>query len=195
MDRSAAAFKSMSADVKWVEHTAVINDDAVDTGTIKLKRSKRDIRALVEFMEPDRKSVSLHEKKVEIYYPKIQTIEEYDVGAHRELLNQFLLIGFGTSGKELAEEYNMSVLGNGTVDVQKTTRLELVPKSPDALKHLKKLEIWLGENGYPVQQKFYLPGGDYKLVTYTNVKVNVPLSDADLKLKVPKDAKRVYPQK
>jgi len=195
MDRSAAAFKSMSADVKWVEHTAVINDDAVDSGTMKLKRSKRDIRALVEFMEPDRKSVSLHEKKVEIYYPKIQTIEEYDVGAHRELLNQFLLIGFGTSGKELAEEYNMNVLGNETVDVQKTTRLELVPKSPDALKHLKKLEIWLGENGYPVQQKFYLPAGDYKLVTYTNVKVNVPLSDADLKLKVPKDAKRVYPQK
>jgi len=195
MDRSAAAFKSMSANVRWVEHTAVINDDAVDTGTMKLKRSKRDIRALVEFIEPDQKSVSLHEKKLEIYYPKMQTVEEYDIGAHREVLDQFLLIGFGTSGKELAAAYNMSVLGSETVDGQNTTRLELVPKSPDVLKHLKKLEIWLAENGYPVQQKFYLPGGDYKLVTYTNVKMNVPLSDSDLKLKVPKDVKRVYPQK
>jgi hypothetical protein len=64
MDRSAAIFKSVSADVRWVEHTAVINDDAVDTGSMKLKRSKHDIRALVEFMEPDRKSVSLHENKL-----------------------------------------------------------------------------------------------------------------------------------
>ena len=185
----------MSANVRWLEHTAVINDDAVDTGTMKLKRSKRDIRALVEFMEPDRKSVALHEKKLEIYYPKMQTVEEYDIGGHQELLHQFLLIGFGTSGKELAAAYNMRVLGSENVDGQKTTRLELVPKSPEVLKHLKKLEIWLAENDYPVQQKFYLPGGDYKLVTYTNVKVNVPLSDSDLKLKVPKDAKRSYPQK
>jgi len=110
-------------------------------------------------------------------------------------LDQFLLIGFGTSGKELAAAYNMSVLESETVDGQKTMRLELVPKSPDVLKHLKKLEIWLAENGYPVQQKFYLPGGDYKLVTYTNVKMNVLLSDSDLKLKVPKDVKHVYPQK
>ena len=70
-----------------------------------------------------------------------------------------------------------------------------MPKSPEVLKNLKKLELWIPEEGYPIQQKFYLAAGDYKLVTYTNVEVNPPLTDADLKLKVPKDAKRVFPQK
>jgi outer membrane lipoprotein-sorting protein len=56
--------------------------------------------------------------------------------------------------------------------------------------------LWIPESeGYPIQQKFYLAGGDYKLVTYTNVKVNPPLTDGDLRLKVPKNAKRVSPQK
>ena len=196
MDRAAASFKDMSADVRWLQHTAAINQDAVDTGTILLKRSKHDIRMKVEFTAPDRKSVALQGHKLEIYYPNTNTVEEYDTGKYREMLDQFLLIGFGTSGKELAAAYTMKVLGNETVVDQPTTRLELIPKSAEMLKNLKKLEMWIADtNVYPVQQKFYLLGGDYRLVTYTNVKVNTGLRDADLALKLPKDIKRVTPQK
>ena len=196
MDRAAASFKDMSADVRWLQHTAAINQDAVDTGTILLKRSKHDIRMKVEFTAPDRKSVALQGHKLEIYYPNTNTVEEYDTGKYREMLEQFLLIGFGTSGKELAAAYTMKVLGNETVVDQPTTRLELIPKSAEMLKNLKKLEMWIADtNVYPVQQKFYLLGGDYRLVTYTNVKVNTGLRDADLALKLPKDIKRVTPQK
>src|SRR3977135_4395675 len=196
MDRAAASFKDMSADVRWLQHTAAIKQDAVDTGTILLKRSKHDIRMKVEFTAPDRKSVALQGHKLEIYYPNTNTVEEYDTGKYREMLEQFLLIGFGTSGKELAAAYTMKVLGNETVVDQPTTRLELIPKSAEMLKNLKKLEMWIADtNVYPVQQKFYLLGGDYRLVTYTNVKVNSGLRDTDLALKLPKDVKRVTPQK
>ena len=125
MDSAGASFKALSADVKWVAHTAVINDDTVDTGSLLLKRSKHDMRMLVEFKEPDRKSVALHENKLEIYYPKMQTVEEYDIGRHRELLHQFLLIGFGTSGKELASAYNMTVLGADTIGGRQRVLLRL----------------------------------------------------------------------
>jgi len=196
MDQAAASFHTMSANVRWVEHTAVINDDTVDTGSMFLKRSKRDMRMRVEFLEPDRKSVALHEAKLEIYYPKMQTVEEYDIGSHRDLFEVFLLVGFGTSGKDLAAAYSMKVLGEEEVSGQKTTRIELVPKSPEVLKNLKKLELWISQSEvYPVQQKFYLPAGDYKLVTYTSVRMNPPLSDAELKLRLSKDVKRVFPQK
>jgi len=196
MDRAAASFKALSADVKSVQHTAVINEDNTDIGRMLLKRSKRDMRMLIELTQPDVKSIAIQGHKVEIYYPKRNAIEEYDIGERRELVNQFLLIGFGTSGKELSSAYNIRLLGSDTVDGHATTHLELVPKSPEVLKNLKKLELWIPESeGYPIQQKFYLAGGDYKLVTYTNVKVNPPLADADLKLRVPKDAKRVSPQK
>jgi outer membrane lipoprotein-sorting protein len=195
MDSAGASFKAISADVRWVTHTAVINEDIVDTGSLLLKRSKHDMRMLVEFKEPDPKTVALHDSKLEIYHPKMQTVEEYDIGRHRELLDQFLLIGFGTTGKELAAAYTMKVLGADTVGGREATRLELVPKSQEVRKSLKKLELWIPESEvYPVEQKFYLAAGDYKLATYTNVKMNPAVTDSDLKLRVSKDVKRVFPQ-
>jgi outer membrane lipoprotein-sorting protein len=197
MDQAAASFKSFSADIRSVQHTAVIDEDNADSGRIALKRSKRDMRMLVELTQPDRKAIALQGNTLEIYYPKREEVEVYDIGGRRELVEQFLLVGFGTSGKELASAYDVKLTGADTVPGQAApaTRLELVPKSAEVLKNLKKLELWYPEsNAYPVQQKFYLPGGDYKLVTYTNVKVNPPLGDSDLKLKVPQKAKRVHPQ-
>jgi outer membrane lipoprotein-sorting protein len=195
MDQAAANFKSMSAKVRRQAHTAVINEDNVDTGMTYMKRSKRDVRMLVELTEPDQKSVALQGRKLEIYYPKIQTVEEYDVGKNRSLLDQFLLLGFGSSGKELSDSYSIKALGTETIAGHKTTRLELTPKSKDVLQHLKKVELWINDEGYPLQQKFYLSGGDYNLVTYTDLQINPDLPDATLKLKLPKGVKRQYPGK
>jgi len=195
MDRAAPAFKAFSADLNSVAHTAVINEDAADAGKILLKRGRHDMTMLVEFTAPNPKSVAVHDHKAEIYYPRQQTVEEYEIGQYRALLDQFMLIGFGTSGKELAAAYDMKVLGNEIVAGKQAAHLELVPKSAEVLKNMKKLELWIAEpDAYPVQQKIDLPAGDYKLFTYTNVKMNPPLVDSDLRLKLPKDTKRVFPQ-
>ena len=173
MDRTAASFRTFSADLRSVAHTAVIDEDDVTSGTILVKRANRGMDMLMELTTPaaDRKSIAIHGQRAEIYYPKMKTIEEYDISRYRALLGQFLLIGFGTSGKELAEAYNMKVLGTDQVAGLQATRLELVPKSPEVLKNLKRLELWIPESGdYPVQQKFYLAAGDYKLATYTERK-------------------------
>jgi outer membrane lipoprotein-sorting protein len=196
MDQAGAAFQGMSAHVRRVSHTAVIDEDTVDSGTILLKRvHPRDMRMLVDLTQPDAKTVAFAGRKLEIYYPKIQTVQEFDVGKNKELLEQFFLIGFGTSSAELRNAYDIRLLGPETVESQKTERLELVPKSKEVLEHLTKFELWISETGYPVQQKFYLPGGDYLLVTYTNVKINPELPDAQLKLHLPKGVKREFPQK
>jgi outer membrane lipoprotein-sorting protein len=196
MDRTAVSFKTFSADLRSVAHTAVIDEDDISTGTILVKRANRGMDMLMELTTPDRKSIAIHGQRAEIYYPKMKTVEEYDISRYRALADQFLLIGFGTSGKELAQAYNMKALGADPVAGVQATKLELVPKSPEVLKNVKKLELWIPESAdYPVQQKFYLAAGDYKLATYTNVRKNPPLTDSDLKIRAPRDAKRVSPQK
>ena len=196
MDQTAPSFKSLAAQLRKVSHTAVINEDSIDTGNILLKRAHNDIRMLVEFTEPDPKSVAVHGDRIEIYYPKMQTVEEYDVGKNRALVDQFLLVGFGTSGKELSAAYEIKLLGEETIAGGNTAHLELVPKSKEVLKQFRKLELWIHDTGgYPVQQKITQRGGDYHLFTYTGVKLNTPHSDAELKLKAPKNAKHVAPQK
>jgi outer membrane lipoprotein-sorting protein len=196
IDKAGASFKGMSANLHRINHIAVINEDNVDSGTMLLKRARaRDMRMLVDFTQPDPKTVAFQGRKVEIYYPKIETVQEYDVGKSRALLDEFFLIGFGTSRAELQDSYKLRMVGNDTVGGQKTQRLELIPKSKEVLQHLTRLEIWVAQNGYPVQQKFYEPSGDTMLFTYSEVKINPDLADSALKLHLPKNVKREYPQK
>ena len=196
IDSAGAAFHGMSANLRRLSHTAVINEDTVDSGSVLLKRPKpRDMRMLVDFTQPDPKTVAFQGRKVDIYYPKIQTVQEFDVGGNKDLLEQFFLLGFGTSRADLENNYNIRFLGPETLDGKQTERLELIPKSKAVLEHLKKFELWIADSGYPVQQKFYLPGGDYKLMTYSDMKINPDLPDTALKLHVPKNVKREYPQK
>ncbi len=197
MDKAAGSFKSMTANMKQVSHTAVIDQDNTEIGTIQLKRPKpHDMRMLVELSAPDAKTVSLQGQTLDIFLPKINTVQEYDLGKSRALIEQFLLLGFGTTRKELTDANQVRYLGEETVNGHKAAKLELVPISKEVLQHFKKIELWLSDDtGYPAQHKMYQPGGDYILVTFSDLKVNPVVSDAALKLKMPKGVKKEYPQR
>jgi outer membrane lipoprotein-sorting protein len=197
IDQAAAGFKSLSADIRKISYTAVLKDTMSDEGTILVKRPKpRDMRVLIDFKQPDPKTVAIAGKKVEIFIPKINTVQEYDAGKNRELLDQFLLLGFGSTSADLNRGYTIKAGGAETVAGQKTVRLELIPKSKEVLAHLQKVELWISDtNGLPAQQKFHMPGGDFTQATYSNVKVNPNLPDSALKLNLPKGVKRETPQK
>lgn len=197
IDKAGTAFRGMSAKVRRVSHTAVINEDNIDSGTILVRRPKpHDLRMLIDITDPDPRTVAFEGRKLEVYYPKIQTVQQFDVsGKNRVLADQFFLIGFGTSRADLESAYTLRLLGDDTIDGQKADRLELIPKSSDVRQHLIKFELWISAAGYPIQQKFYLPGGDYQLATYSDVKINPEIPESALKLHLPRDVKREYPQK
>jgi len=195
MDKAAASFRSMAGKLKRATHTAVINDTSEESGVIRMKRQGKDVRVLVEVSEPDPKAYALRDRKAEIYYPKIQTVQEYDLGKHAQLLDQFLLLGFGTPTRELARSYNLRLVGRETVEGQAVARIELVPKSAKVREHLTKAELWISAEGHTVRQKFHEPSGDYRLVTYSDVRWNPNLPDEAVNLKLPENVKREYPQR
>jgi len=197
LDKSAQNFKSVIADIKRNVHTAVINDDSRDQGSIKVKHDKgHETRMLIDFTAPDAKTVSIDAGSVSMYLPKQKTIQVYDIGTKRDLVDQFLLLGFGASGSDLKQHYDVTLLGREMIGSDNTWHLQLVPKSADALKNLKKAELWIAESsGLPVQQKFVTSGsGDYTLVTYSNMKPNAAVSDNALKLNVPKGVTVEHPK-
>jgi outer membrane lipoprotein-sorting protein len=197
MDEAAAQFKGLQADVQKTAHTAVMNEDSVDAGTIVVKRPKaNDIRVLFDFKPPNPRQVMITGVKVDIYYPGINTVQEYNLGKSRSLVEQFMLLGFGSNSKDLESAYSIRLGGPETVAGQKATRLELIPKSQEVLAHLKKVDLWISDAmSIAVQQKLYEPGGDYLLATYTNIKLRANLPDSAVKMDLPKSVKREYPQK
>ncbi|HUS08256.1 MAG TPA: outer-membrane lipoprotein carrier protein LolA [Bryobacteraceae bacterium] len=198
MDQSAGKFTSMAANLTKMTYTKVIDDKSQESGTIVLKKGKgRDLHALLEFKKPDPKMISLNGIKAEYYLPNIKTVQEWNLGKKGQV-EQFLLLGFGTTGKDLASNYSVKYAGEETVAGQKAYHLELLPKSSTMRERLKQLELWIteGESGsYPVQQKFVEPSGNFSTITYSNVKLNGNIPDDALKLKLPKGVKRESPQK
>lgn len=196
MDKTAQQFKSVSAAMKRDVHTSIINDDSIDTGTIKVKREKsHDTRVLVDITGRDAKSVSLGDTTVSVYYPKIKTVQEYNVGEKKQMVEQFLLLGFGASTAELKQVYDISWVGPETVSGQATGHLKLTPKGKDVARQVTSAELWMStSNGLPLQQKIILSSGDYWIVNYSDLKFNPPLSDDDLKLKYPKGVQIEHPR-
>jgi outer membrane lipoprotein-sorting protein len=195
LDRSSDGFKSMKANVRQVSHLNVINEDTVSVGTSSLKRTKRDVRVLVHFTSPDDKSVSVSGTRIEMYLPKLNTVQEYNLSS-RDQVEKYLALGFGASGSDLKGDYDVKASGDDMVDAEKAARLELTPKDKKGRQQFPKIELWISETkGYPVQEKFHESGGDYILITYSDVVINPPLADSAFKLNLPKGVKRVFPQK
>jgi len=197
MDQAAAKFKGLQADMEEISHTAVINEDSVTVGTIAVKRPKPyDIRVLFDLKPPNPRKVMIAGTKAAIYYPGINTVQEWDLGKDRSLVEQFMLLGFGSNSKDLESAYSIRLGGPETVAGQESTRIELIPKSQDVLAHLKRVDLWISDAmGIAIQQKLYETGGDYLLATYTNIKLRPNLPDSAVKLDLPKSVKREYPQK
>jgi outer membrane lipoprotein-sorting protein len=199
IEQAANKFRSLSANVQWITHTAVIDDDSEEHGWMRLKKIQPDeVMALVNFVGADARTVAFEHPQVKIYTPKLRTVTVYDLGKYGSQVDQFLLVGFGTSGTELARQYDMRTLGVEEVRGVKATRLELIPKANDVRDVMAKLELWIPEapaDAYPIQQKFYGKSGDYRIATYSDLKLNLPLSSDDLKLKLPPGVKVEHPQK
>lgn len=198
MNRAAKDFKSMTAHVTYVTHTEVLNENDTETGTITMKKiHSAEVETLVDFTSPDRKSIAFEKRTAREYLPKLKTVQVFDLKKHAEQIEQFIMIGFGTSGSELAKDYDMTVLGTETWQRQQTVHLQLIPKSPDYKQYVKTIEMWIPAEGdpYPLHEKVLEPSGDYRLVTYSDLKINPPLPADALKLKLPPGVETVYPGK
>jgi outer membrane lipoprotein-sorting protein len=195
MDKAGPAFRDLSASLQRVDFTPVLKETEESPALIWIKRAgPRDVRLLVDIKGANPRMIAFEKATAELYYPKMQSVDVYNLGKSRSLVDQFLLLGFGSTGGELKRSYSMRLLGEEQISGETTTRIELVPLAAAVLEHMRKAELWIGAGGYPLQQKIYTSNTEYTF-TYSNVKLNIGLPDSALKLQLPKGVKRQYPQK
>jgi outer membrane lipoprotein-sorting protein len=196
MDKAASDFKAMTAQVTHVDHTDVLNDDTIESGAVTMKKVQPgEVQGRVDFTVPDRKTITFEKRRIQEYLPKINTLQVFDLDKHGEQLDRFLMIGFGTSGIELAKDYDVAVLGTENIKGQSALHLQLNPKAAEARQYVEKIELWIPEQGdpYPLREKIFEPSHDYRLVTYNDLKINPPLQPDALQLKLPPGVKIEHP--
>jgi outer membrane lipoprotein-sorting protein len=192
MDAQAANFHSLTADLERTKVTVVVDDKSTESGQIMVRS---DDKMRIEVTQPDARTILRDGDNFYIYNPKIHRVEEYNLGKKKSLVDQFVLLGFGTSGSSLKEGYSITLQGEETLDNRKVLRLELLPKTDEVRKQLSKILLWIDESMWlPVQQQFFETGsGDYFIIRYRNIKRNVPISDNEFKQKWPHGTSKVQP--
>jgi outer membrane lipoprotein-sorting protein len=172
MNDSAKHLWSLTSNLEYTTVTVLVDDKSTEYGELFFRKDKKT-EILIKFEKPDPKVILFKRNRAEIYNPKINQIEEYDVEPRSELVQQFLLLGFGTEVAELKKSYDLKLVGEEEIQDDTAAVLELTPLRKDVAGQLSKVELWISEDSWlPVQQKFFQPGGDYLVARYSGTKVN-----------------------
>jgi outer membrane lipoprotein-sorting protein len=193
MDKSAADFRSLTAALENTKYTDVVKDSSTETGHIFVRR---DQKMRIEIQKPDPRTILRSGDSLFVYTPKIKRVEEYDLGKNRAMVDQYVLLGFGTKSQNMLKSYDVKLTGEEQLDGKKTFVLELTPKSDEVRRQITKIQMWIDESSWlPIQQKFFETGSsDYIQFHYSDVMKNLKINDSRFKQDWPKDVNRVKPR-
>jgi outer membrane lipoprotein-sorting protein len=134
--------------------------------------------------------------------PKVVVLSGGTIKLYEKLLNQvttltkfsqyqsWFMLGFGASGKELEDKWNIKYLGTEKMDGVTTEKLEMVAKDPTVRKNIPKVTLWMdADRGVSVQQVFDQGQGQSRICHYTNIKVNQALAADAFTLKTDKQTR------
>jgi outer membrane lipoprotein-sorting protein len=178
LDAASANFHSTTANFEFdTTQTDPVPDTDVQKGTVYYDRKNGAMRMGIHIDEINGKPV-----------PKIIVVSGGEFQLYEKLTNQvtrskkagkyesYLVLGFGASGKDLQQKFDVKYAGEETVNGVKTEKLDLVAKDPDVLKLFPKMTIWIDPaRGVSIKQFFDEGQGQSRTATYSNIKVNQPL--------------------
>lgn len=178
LDEAAINFRSTSADFQFDSvQTEPVPDKDIQKGTVYYMRDAKGFKMAAHIREingkPAPKVYIYSAGSVKLYEPLIDQVTTLTKLSQYE---QWFMLGFGASGKELEEKWEIKYLGVETLDGVKTEILEMVPKDQAIRKNLTKVKMWIDpEKGVSLKQILYFGSGEYKVCVYFNTKLNQPL--------------------
>jgi outer membrane lipoprotein-sorting protein len=179
LDQAARNFRSTSADFEFDSvETDPIPDKDVQKGSVYYERKGSAFQMAAHIREENGKPVpkiyAYSDGAVKLYEPLIDQLTTFTKAAQYE---SWFMLGFGASGKDLEQKWEIKYLGSETLldgkTSVKTEMLELVPKDPAIRKNLPKVTVWMdAERGVSLKQVFDEGQGQYRVSVYFNIKIN-----------------------
>jgi outer membrane lipoprotein-sorting protein len=179
LDEAAMNFHSTSAGFQFDSvETDPIYDKDIQKGTVYYERKGTAFQMSAHIAEHNGKPAS----KVYAYAGGVFKL--FEGGAVNQVttyskvskFESYLMLGFGASGKDLEQKWEIKYIGSEMLDGVKTEKLELIAKDPAVLKNIPKVTVWIdAERGVSLKQVFDEGPGQYRVSVYFNIKVNQPL--------------------
>ncbi len=184
MDAASKQFKSATANFQWDYYEKVVHDTSTQTGSIYFKRNGTsvDMGAVILGADPLNPTAKPSVQTVlqykgdqlQLFNTGPDQIQVFHAGGNQAQYEEFLTLGFGGSGSDLAKAWNITDLGpSDDFKPLKVEKLDLVGKTPESRKSITHVTVWVdAERGVSLKQVFYQAGGNVRTATYTNIKLN-----------------------
>lgn len=178
LDAASANFHTTSADFEFdTVTTQPIFDKDVQKGTAYYRRDGRTFQMAAHIGEvngkPVPKVVVLSGGAIKLYEKKVNQVTTLSKFSQYQ---SWFMLGFGASGKELEEKWDIKYLGQEKMDGVTTEKLEMVAKDTTVRKNIPKVTLWMdADRGISILQVFDQGQGQSRTCHYTNIKMNQAL--------------------
>jgi outer membrane lipoprotein-sorting protein len=196
LDAAAKQFRNTSADFVFdKEQIDPVPDSDIQTGTVYYERNGAAFKTAAHIDKANTRPVT----RVYTYSAGLLTFFDKatnQVTRFSKFANfeSYIMLGFGASGKELEDKWDIKYLGSEMVAGVKTEKLELVAKDPEVRKNIAKVTIWIDpDRAVSLKQRFDENASNYRICTYTNFKTNQSLPSDAFTFKT--DAQTTYSNK
>ena len=193
LNQAAKSFHSTSADVTFeTTQTDPVPDTDVLKGTAYYERSGSNFQMAAHIdTENGKPAPKIYTFSGGVFKLDEINMNQVTTSKQASKFAEYVMLGFGASGDQLADKWSITDLGAETVGGVQTEKLELIAKDPTVRKNLPKVTIWMDLNRAVSMKQIFDEGpGMTRTSTYSNFKINQTLPKDAFTLKT--DSKTQY---
>ena len=190
MDRNRRDLRSMRAGISMEKYNAQLKDSDKQTGTvIYLPGAGQNAYVRIDWQRPQQETLAVADGKYTLLRPRLKMAYVGEANSNRNKVSSVLGFGLDATKSQLSAAYDtqnvyMETLWGGV----QTTHVKLVPKGGARYSYA---ELWVDDNGMPVQTRVTERNGDSTLVRLTNIQRNARVSPQDIQIPLPAGVKIV----
>jgi len=189
MDRNRRSLSSLRAALRMQKYNSQLRDfDPMAYGEVAyLAASGRDANVRVDWTKPVRESLAVTGGQYTLYRPRLGQAIQGSTRAQQKSstkVNSVLSFAFNMTGAQAKSQFNVSIEGNGTLENggPHVVWLKLTPRGAASYQYA---EVWVTDDGMPIQTRVTEKNGDSTLVRLENIQRNAHVTTDDIMIKLP----------
>ncbi|MBF8299638.1 MAG: Outer rane lipoprotein carrier protein LolA [Acidobacteria bacterium] len=166
-----AGLKTLTASFVETSTSALLTRPLVARGTVIVERPAR---VALRYTDPDARVVLIDGDRMTMSWPSASIRSVKDIAASQRRIQKYFV---DSSPDELRSHFQVSA-GEAN-DPSGTYLITMVPKRKQILEGMTRLDLWLDRSSLLLAaMRMTFPGGDTKLMTFTDVKPNAAIDPA-----------------
>ena len=193
MDRNRRTLGSMRAAVQMVKYNAQIRTSDEQYGDVAYIAGKgRDANVRVDWKRPVNELLAVSGGQYTLYRPRLNqayqgsTKNTKGKGAAGNVLS----FAFNMTGAQAKSQFDVELVGEGEL-YRGSPHVWWLKFTPRGNQGFQFAEVWVADDGMPIQSRVTEKNGDTTTVRLTNVQRNARVSPDEIKIELPAGTKIV----